>query len=113
MRRTARNKNLEYSQGVAQGGRPLCIFKRIAPQDFLTELLGFLWYPFIKQKTSMKALAGGSMMETGTFATIVFVVFGVALHVIWLRNEHDKKHWVNGALLIFYGVVFLGGILTR
>ena len=53
------------------------------------------------------------MMETGTFATIVFVVFGVVLHVLWLRNEHDKKHWVNGALLIFYGVVFLGGILTR
>ena len=46
------------------------------------------------------------MMETGTFATIVFVIFGIVLHVLWLRNEHDKKHWVNGALLIFYGVFF-------
>ena len=53
------------------------------------------------------------MMESGTFATIVFVVFGVVLHVLVLRNEHDKKHWAIGALMIWYGVVFVGGFLTR
>ena len=67
----------------------------------------------MKQKTSVKALVGFIMMEVGTFATIVLVGVGVVLHILTLKNwEPEEKHWSIGALMIWYGVIFLGIVFT-
>jgi hypothetical protein len=56
---------------------------------------------------------GFSMMEVGTFATVVLVGVGVVLHILVLKNDGpEEKHWSIGALMIWYAVVFVGGFLT-
>ena len=61
----------------------------------------------------MKELVGFSIMEVGTFATIVLAGFGVVLHILTLKNwDPEEKHWSIGALMIWYGVIFVGGLLT-
>ena len=52
----------------------------------------------------MKELVGFSIMEVGTFATIVLAGFGVVLHILTLKNWNpEEKHWSIGALMIWYG----------
>lgn len=53
------------------------------------------------------------MMEQGTFAIIVLIVVGVVLHILTLKNwEPGEKHWSVGALMLWYAVIFVGGLLT-